>query len=218
MRIALSPSAKVGAVVALALMAGLLPTGVALGHAEPERFDPAPGSVLDEVPARVDAWFTQEVRRTDETFLRVLDDGGEVVSQDSVLDDADRRHMYADLQPGLGPGRYLVAYQTFSDEDGEVSGACFLFFVGQEAADRAHEEKKEVSAAEDCPVESEDEEEAAEAAELRQQVDDLQAELAAARDDGGASVGALIGAAIGAAAAGLAAGAGAGVIIGRRRG
>ena len=74
---------------AVAVPAALLTTGAdVLGHAEPERFDPAPGTVLDEAPQRVDGWFIQEIRRADETFIQVLDEAGDVVSQERVVDDS----------------------------------------------------------------------------------------------------------------------------------
>lgn len=203
-------------VASLALVAALLQTDAALGHAAPERFDPGPGAVLEEAPARVDGWFTQEIRRTDESFIQVLDSQGNAVSVSSIVDDADRRHMYAELQPSLGPGRYLVAYQTFSDEDLEVSGACFLFFVGQEAADRAHDEKVEIGSPEECPVEAE--EENGEAAALKERVQELETTIAEVQDeDGDVPLAALIGAAVGSGAAMLLAGGVLGLALGKRR-
>ena len=200
----------------VAVPAALLTTGaIALGHAEPERFAPAPGAVLNEAPQRVDGWFIQEIRRADETFIRVLDEAGQVVSQERLVDDSDRRHIYAELSAGLGPGRYLVAYQTYSDEDDEVSGGCFLFFVGQEAADAAHAGKEELSAADDCPVETE--EEAATSA-LSQRVQQLETELAATGDsDDGVAIGATVAIAVGSGAAMLIVGGAIGLALRRRR-
>jgi len=179
------------------------------GHASPERFDPPVGAVLEQAPARIDGWFTQDVRRTEESFLRVLDEAGDLVSQPAVIDDADRRHMYAELQPGLGPGRYLVAWQTFSDEDEEVDGACFLFFVGQAAADKAHQDRVRIDDPESCPV----------MVEAGEQPAGGTAEPSSVSEgDEGVPVAALIGATIGAAAGGLTVGgAGAWVAV-RRRG
>ncbi len=132
----------------ITLAAGLLAlaaiTTVA-GHAAPERFDTAPGQVLDAAPERVDGWFTQDIRRQeDESFLRVYRveaDGslGRRVDTDAtIIDDDDRRHMFVDLTPDTGPGEYAVAWQTLSYEDDEHEGSCHRFFVGQEAADTAH--------------------------------------------------------------------------------
>ena len=138
----------------LALVAALLQMNMALGHAAPERFNPAPGEVLEEAPAAVDGWFTQDIRRQEGvSSIQVFDaDGAQVDDGKTVIDDDDRRHMRVALQSGLGPGRYVVAYQTLSDEDDEVDGGCFLFFVGQEAEDAAHEDKARIEAPEECPL------------------------------------------------------------------
>ena len=148
--------------IAITFAAGLLAlatVATAGGHASPERFDPGPGAVLDSAPARVDGWFTQDIRRQeDESFLRVYRveaDGslGQRVDTDATtIDDADRRHMFVDLTPDPGPGEYAVAWQTLSDEDDEHDGNCYRFFVGQEAADAAHEARSRIDVAAVCPT------------------------------------------------------------------
>ena len=119
--------------IAVTLAAGLLAltaVAAALGHAAPERFDPAPGQVLDSPPDRAEGWFTQDIRRqADQSFLwvyRVQPDGSlgdRVDAGETAIDDNDRRHMFVDLKPGLGDGEYAVARQTLSDEDDEADGA-----------------------------------------------------------------------------------------------
>ncbi len=143
---------------AAALLA-LATVATAGGHASPERFDPGPGAVLDAAPARVDGWFTQDIRRQeDQSFLRVYSveaDGslGQRVDTDTTtIDDADRRHMFVDLTPDTGPGEYAVAWQTLSDEDDELDGNCYRFFVGQAAADAAHEARSRIDMAGVCPT------------------------------------------------------------------
>ncbi len=111
--------------IAITFAAGLLTlaaVATAQGHASPERFDPGPGAVLDAAPARVHGWFTQDIRRQeDESFLRVYRveaDGslGQRLDTDAtIIDDDDRRHMFVDLTPDMGPGEYAVAWQTLSD-------------------------------------------------------------------------------------------------------
>src|SRR3972149_523792 len=110
--------------IVLPMAAGLLALAAvtgAWGHAAPERFQPGPGQVLDAPPERVEGWFTQDVRRQkDMSFLRVYlvqPDGslGEQVDNGTpVIDDGDRRHMFVGLEPGIGPGEYVVAGQTRS--------------------------------------------------------------------------------------------------------
>lgn len=223
--------------ILLGLVIPLASITLVAGHAALERFDPSPGAVLDEAPARVDGFFTQDIRRQEgASFIQVFDaDGNQVDNGAPVIDDEDRRHMYAELQAGLGEGRYLVAYQTLSDEDDELDGSCFLFFVGQAAADEAHQERVRIDAPEDCPIDIEEatvlfgapEEEEAEGGEapelqgrvqeLEGQVSQLQAALAEAQaEDDDVPVGALIGAAVGAAAAGLVLGGGLVLALRRR--
>ena len=149
---------RIAITFAAALLA-LAAVATAGGHASPERFNPGPGAVLDTAPARVDGWFTQDIRRQeDESFLRVYRveaDGslGQRVDTDTtIIDDDDRRHMFVDLTPDTGPGEYAVAWQTLSDEDDEHDGNCYRFFVGQEAADAAHEARSRIDVAGACPT------------------------------------------------------------------
>jgi len=147
--------------IALTLAAGLLAlvaVTAAFGHAEPARFDPAPGQVLDASPQRVDGWFTQQMRRsgTDTSIAvhPVMENGmlGDPVSGDTVIDDADRHHMYAELTGDLMPGQYVVAWSALSDEDEHADSGCYRFFIGQEAADAAAQAGARLDAAEECAM------------------------------------------------------------------
>src|SRR3990170_9052034 len=106
--------------IAITLTAGLMALvaiTIASGHSEPVRFDPAPGQVLDAAPQRVEGWFTQEMRRSgEETSIvvhPVMEDAmlGDPVSGDTVIDDSDRRHMYAEMTGDLMPGQYVVSWR-----------------------------------------------------------------------------------------------------------
>ena len=147
--------------IALTLAAGLLALAAitaALGHSEPVRFDPAPGQVLDAAPQRIDGWFSQEMRRSsDETALEVhpvMADGmlGDPVSGDTVVDDADRHHMSAELTGELMPGQYVVAWSALSDEDEHADSGCYRFFIGHEAADAAARSGARLDAVEECAM------------------------------------------------------------------
>jgi len=147
--------------IALTLAAGLLALvaiTAAFGHSEPVRFSPAPGQVLDAPPQRVDGWFTQEMRRSsNETSLEVhpvMEGGmpGDSVSGETVIDDADRHHMSAELTGDLMPGQYVVAWSALSDEDEHADSGCYRFFIGQEAADAAAQSGARLDAAEECAM------------------------------------------------------------------
>lgn len=123
--------------VGLLAAALLLSLGVRLvyAHASYDRSEPADGAVLESSPPRADVWFKQEVqRRGEETTMMVVNQNGDRVDTSVVIDDADRRHMYAELPPALPPGRYTVIWSTLSAEDGEKAHGAFHFFVGTGAA------------------------------------------------------------------------------------
>lgn len=126
--------------------------GQVSAHSNPIRFDPAPGIILDAAPNEVRGWFSSDLRRDDDSFIKVLDEGGQSVDAGEVQLGTDRREMAVALQSGLGPGRYLVYWGSSDDADGEVTGGCFTFFVGQAAADAAIAEGVSLDGGGDCPA------------------------------------------------------------------
>jgi methionine-rich copper-binding protein CopC len=119
-------------VTALALAGLVFSTGSASAHARYESSEPADGSTVADSPERIDIWFTQEVRRTGGLpTITVVNDSGDTVSQDTVLDDDDRTHMYVDLVPALAPGRYTAIWHAISDEDDHDGQGAFHYFVGE---------------------------------------------------------------------------------------
>lgn len=117
----------------LLLAAALLAwgTGQAMAHARYERSQPAEGATVEASPSRVEVWFTQELRRSRGLpRVIVVDESGDVVSQEATLDDDDRTHVFVSLPPALPASRYTVIWHTLSDEDGEEAQGAFHFFVG----------------------------------------------------------------------------------------
>ena len=49
-----------------------------------------------------------------------------------------------------------MAWQTLSDQDDELDGSCFLFFVGQDAADLAHQDRVRIDHPESCTIDLEE--------------------------------------------------------------
>lgn len=129
---------------------------VAEAHSRPVRFDPAPGAVLDAAPSEVTGWFTSDIRRAEESFIQVLDEGGANVAAGEVQLSDDRRQMSVALGSGVGEGRYIVYWSTFDDADGEVFSGCYAFFVGQTAADEAVASGEALDGGADCPAMAEE--------------------------------------------------------------
>ena len=137
---------------AFAALAALASISVVQAHSRPVRFDPAPGAVLVDAPDEVTGWFTSDIRRADESFIKVLDADGEEVQTGDVQLSTDRRRMSSALPADLDAGRYVVYWSTFDDADGEVFAGCHVFFVGQEAADAAVADGQALDAGADCPA------------------------------------------------------------------
>lgn len=118
----------------VAVLATSVPAAFVSAHAEYERSTPARDEVVAEAPARVDVFFKQDVfKQAGKNHARVFDDGETQVSEgDGTVDDDNRRHIFADLPPGLPNGRYIVRWMTTSDEDGDTDEGAFCFYVGVE--------------------------------------------------------------------------------------
>jgi methionine-rich copper-binding protein CopC len=124
-----------------ALLSALAMVAVVSAHSRPIRFDPSPGQVLAQAPAQVSGWFTAELRRDPNwTFLHVTDAQGNRVDAGDAQLSSDRRQMTVALKTGLGPGKYQVTWRGFDDEDGAIFGDCYVFYVGQAAADQGFQD------------------------------------------------------------------------------
>jgi methionine-rich copper-binding protein CopC len=121
----------------LAALGAAVLAGVVSAHSRPIRFEPSPGQVLTAAPASVSGWFTAELRRDPNwTFLHVTDASGARVEAGETQLSSDRRQLTVQLRSGLGPGKYQVTWRGFDDEDGAIFGDCYVFYVGQAAADQ----------------------------------------------------------------------------------
>jgi methionine-rich copper-binding protein CopC len=137
----------------LVIAAAWLVPGAA-AHSRPVRFDPSPGEVLTSSPDTVTGWFTSDIRRVEESFIRVIGPDGANAASEEVDLSEDRRQMSVAIDDSLAVGRYVVHWSTFDDADGEVFSDCYAFFVGQAAADDALEHGHALDTAADCPAET----------------------------------------------------------------
>ena len=132
--------------VLAALCAALALTAPAAAHAAYASSAPAFAEVLDSAPEQIELRFTQQLFRREGAnaiWLERSDDGAAIELGDIVIDNADRARMRAALLGPLAPGRYLVAWQNLSADDGDMDQGSYPFYVGrpptaeEEAADRA---------------------------------------------------------------------------------
>jgi methionine-rich copper-binding protein CopC len=125
------------ALLALAVAAAIallmaLPAVHVSAHAAYDHSTPADGEVVVESPAQVRVFFNQEVARSGGLpTIEVVNDSGDVVSSNAVLNDDDRTEMTADLNPSLPNGRYAILWHTVSSEDGEEAKGAAFFYVGE---------------------------------------------------------------------------------------
>lgn len=130
-RVYLRAAALAVGIAVVLVLAALLVASVE-AHGRSQGSEPADGAVLAESPPRVEAWFSQELRRARGLpTLDVVNAAGDIVSAPAVLDDDDRARVSAALPPSLPNGRYTVIWHTLSDEDGEEARGAFHFYVGE---------------------------------------------------------------------------------------
>jgi methionine-rich copper-binding protein CopC len=141
----------VAAAALLSLLGVLFSVQLVAAHSRPVRLTPAPGVVLETAPPQVSGQFTSDIRRDPNwSFIHVTGpDGSRVDAGDTQLS-ADRRGMTAQLRQGLGAGTYIVTWRTYDDADGAIFGDCYVFFVGQVAADQALKDNLRLDAGSRC--------------------------------------------------------------------
>ena len=133
------------------IAAGIAGTQLVSAHSRPIRFDPPAGAVLTAAPSQITGWFTSELRNDPNwNYLQVKNEAGQRVDNGQLSLSPDRYQMSVGLNSGLGPGRYIVQWRTFDDEDGEIFGDCYVFYIGQEAADKAVTDKFRLDAGSSC--------------------------------------------------------------------
>lgn len=100
--------------------------------------DPPTGTILATSPARVHAWFNEEMQ-TKVSTLTVFNSSGVQVDQGDGgvdLDDPDHASMIVSLQESLPQDAYTVRWHVVL-LDGDGTDGSFQFFVGQAAATTA---------------------------------------------------------------------------------
>jgi copper transport protein len=115
--------------IALAALIGLSAQAASVqAHALLIRSDPEADARLGQAPERVTAWFSEPLE-SGVSRLRVLAGEGEPVDLDNVeFDQADATEMSVGVTE-VGPGFYLVTWETLSRVDGHFRFGSFEFVV-----------------------------------------------------------------------------------------
>ena len=100
-------------------------------HASYVRSEPAFAAELATAPDQIDLWFSQQLfRRQGANTIRLLDSSGtERLLNETLIDSADRTHLFARVAEPLPPGRYIVEWTNLSAEDGDADSGRYSFYV-----------------------------------------------------------------------------------------
>lgn len=116
-------------VLAASLLAGMVITREAAGHAAPVAIEPAENAVLAEAPHEVVIRFSERVDPQAST-LEVLDAHGQRVDHGgATVDPADPWRYHVGVH-GLTDGVYTVTWRVMSADDGHVTHGAHVFAVG----------------------------------------------------------------------------------------
>lgn len=110
---------------------GLRTSPPVVAHAELERADPPPDSLLALPPRSIDLWLTEAVDEgTDSPSLRVLDEAGRELTVRNIGVDPDApTHIRADVV-GVAAGTYTIIWSARSSVDGHTLTGSYAFRVG----------------------------------------------------------------------------------------
>lgn len=126
------------------LIAAMLawPATSAWAHANFVRSDPAPNTVLDVAPAKVQIWFSEPLE-PGFSGIQVLNPQGQPVDNgDSRVTPDDPASMVVTL-PSLPKSAYIVSWKTLSKVDGHIARGTFSLFIGVPATPTALEPPRE---------------------------------------------------------------------------
>jgi copper transport protein len=120
-----------GLIALFAAIAGLavlvLAPGVALAHALPTSYSPAPNATLKTSPPNVTIHFSEHLAATDSELVVVNPSNQEVDNHDShILPDDLSMEVTLPLLPA---GTYVVFWETHSADDGHIVGGSYLFYI-----------------------------------------------------------------------------------------
>src|SRR5579875_480654 len=117
---------------ALALAAVALAYGLVNAAAVYDHSTPAPSASMQSSPGRIDIW-TKRPTSTAPTLtqIAVTDvNGNHYESGPTVVDPADNRHFWVNVQQTMPVGRYLVYFKTEGAQDFDRDGGMFAIYVG----------------------------------------------------------------------------------------
>ena len=120
----------VGIIVAIVLSLGLF--GSVLAHAELVSSDPAAGTKLTAVPAKVTLVFSEEVDEQGSSFTVTDEKGTKVGAGTLDLNDLDHKTLSGALNSGLGDAVYTVSWVVITSDDQAKEEGTFTFGVNKD--------------------------------------------------------------------------------------
>lgn len=117
---------RCAALFALVLLVTIGPPAV-LGHAELDTASPADKSTVTGSPPEIVFTFTEPVDPK-KSSLKLVDSGGAIVADGSMVDPADAKKMHL-VVPTQPPGTYTVRWTTASALDGDIAHGTTTFTI-----------------------------------------------------------------------------------------
>jgi methionine-rich copper-binding protein CopC len=114
--------------LATVLFAALLAPATVIGHAELDTVTPADKSTVQSPPTEIVMTFTEPVDPK-KSSIKLVDAGGTVIDQGSIVDSANPKLMRLPIAGDLGPAAYTVRWTTASALDGDLDHGTTTFTV-----------------------------------------------------------------------------------------
>lgn len=113
------------------LLFSFMITSTVSAHSSLVRSEPENGEVLEESPAQVAVWFSEELDSQSSTILVFDSQYNQVDNGDGNVDLSDLDHLSMTVGlPPLSSGTYTVQWAAVSVEDGDATEGGFTFTVG----------------------------------------------------------------------------------------
>src|SRR5689334_1479002 len=116
-------------VITALLLAALLLTNSVLAHANPERFEPPPNSVLDKAPTEIRMWFSEPLEQQF-SKINLRDKDGNILNTPAAQIDPIAPSQMRVVPGDLPDGRDTVVWRALSAADGHPTIGRYPIVIG----------------------------------------------------------------------------------------